>query len=130
MKFLIVWATARPEIFKKTCKEWIDKCSNKDNLIIKVAVNSEEHAQQLSEYDVKVVKTNRVGVTYPIYVLTSSLNKNDYADTDIVILSSDDFFPPDNWDIILQKEFENYNGCIVFNDENQPPGPRCKVDHI
>jgi hypothetical protein len=128
MKFIILWATNRTSTFKATCKEWIDKCTDKDNLIIKVAVNDEEAKKDLEGYDVTVVKTDRVGVTYSMYALSSSLNYLDYDNKDIVILASDDFFPPDKWNEILKKEFENYNGCIIFNDLN--PNFFCNVVQI
>lgn len=114
----ILWCTIRPEQFKKFHKIWIDRAKDK-NIKTIVAVNWEEHKQALNDYpvEVKVVNTNRIGVCYPSYILSSNLDCE--SDSDIVVFASDDFLPPDNWDEYLKSKFNGVDGCLFVPDGYQ-----------
>lgn len=118
-KIHILWCTVRPQQFMKFHKEWIDRSSNKDNIKTHVAVNWEQHKNELKDYpvDVEVVDTNRIGVCYPSYQLSSKLECE--KDSDIVVFASDDFLPPKNWDLYLVKKLEGRDGSLFVPDGYQ-----------
>ena len=103
----ILWATLRPEVFKNAHTEWIKRADNPENIKTYVAVNWKEHADQLREYLNKnyliTVNTNKIGVCFPSYELSSKLGiKMGVAnDNDIVVFASDDFMAPQGWDTYL-----------------------------
>jgi len=113
----ILWATIRPETFLEMHKIWMQRALNKNNIITKVAVNWEQHKQILKDFDVTVVNTDKIGVCYPSYVLSSNLEcKND---SDIIIFASDDFNPPVNWDNYLIKKMDGKSGGLIVRDGYQ-----------
>jgi hypothetical protein len=101
----ILWATIRPEQFKKMHSEWISKSDNKENIKTYVAVNWQEHYDILKNYlkeDYLIkVNTNKIGVCYPSYMLSSNLGVTigECSNDDIVVYASDDFMSPKSWDI-------------------------------
>jgi hypothetical protein len=103
----ILWCTLRPAQFQHAHTEWIKRADNPENIQTYVAVNWKEHADQLREYLKKnyliTVNTNKIGVCYPSYELSSKLGiKMGVAnDNDIVIFASDDFMAPQGWDTYL-----------------------------
>jgi len=140
MKYNIIWATIRPDNFIKCFDDWYEKCEDKSNIFLYLALSREGHVETIKKYlqskmdkeKVKLILTspNIVGVTYPTYMLCRYLTINTCKDDDIIILSSDDFFPPDKWDKILKEEFQNYSGCLIFNDLNQNAHPHGMVVQI
>jgi hypothetical protein len=112
----LLFCTIRPDVFKITHKEWMDKCDDKNNVVTKVVVSSEKDKKCLPYYDVLVSKYDKIGVCHPSYMLTKSLN---VQDEDIVILASDDFFPCDGWDSYLINIFSTFNGCLFVDDGYQ-----------
>jgi len=122
MKIHILWATIRPQTFLGMYKIWLEKSSNKD-IITHVAVNSHEDAnivkQVLGKNDeVIIVTTDRKGVCYPSYMLSSKLEANK---EDIVVFASDDFLPPSNWDSYLREQLDNKEGALFVRDGYQLP---------
>jgi len=115
----LLWCTIRPQQFIKFHQEWIRKAKNPTNIVTKVAVNWEQHKAELSNYitDVVVVKTDRIGVCYPSYQLSSNLECE--KDSDIVVFASDDFLPPDNWDEYLINKFDGKDGSLFVPDGYQ-----------
>jgi len=104
----ILWCTLRPVQFQHAHTEWIKRSDNPENIQTYVAVNWKEHADQLREYLKKnyliTVNTNKIGVCYPSYELSSKLGiKMGVAngDDDIVVFASDDFMAPQGWDTYL-----------------------------
>jgi hypothetical protein len=88
----ILWCTLRPAQFQHAHTEWIKRADNPENIQTYVAVNWKEHADQLRDYLKKnyliTVNTNKIGVCYPSYELSSKLGiKMGVAnDGDIVVL--------------------------------------------
>jgi hypothetical protein len=123
----ILWATIRPETFIKAHSEWIRRATNKENIKTYVAVNWKEHAEVLRDYlkndYIITLNTNKIGVCYPSYQLSSNLgiNMGKCEDNDVVIFASDDFLPPENWDEYLIEKFKNNNGLLMIRDGYQLP---------
>lgn len=115
----ILWCTIRPNQFLNFHKVWMDKASDKTDIKTHVAVNWEEHKKEIGDYpvEVMVVKTDKIGVTYPSYMLSSKLECE--KDSDIVVFASDDFLPPDNWDTYLKNKFNGVDGSLFVPDGYQ-----------
>lgn len=109
----LLWCTVRPNVFINTHKDWIDKSCNKNNIVTKIAVANKEQADLLKDYDVEIAESNKIGVCYPSYYLSSKLKANS---KDIVVLASDDFFAFEGWDEYLIKQFEDFSGGLFVND--------------
>ncbi len=120
MKIHLLWCTLRPEVFKSMHLEWIKKSSGNIEISTYVAVNWKEHADTLREYLSKdylvTLNTNKIGVCYPSYYLTSNLgiNMGKCENSDIVIFASDDFLPPNNWDIYLEEKLKDKGDVSLF----------------
>ena len=103
----ILWCTLRPEQFKHMHSEWIKRSDNPENIQTYVAVNWQQHADELKEYLSKnyliTLNTNKIGVCYPSYELSSNLGikMGQCKDDDIVVFASDDFMAPQGWDTYL-----------------------------
>jgi hypothetical protein len=117
-KIILLWATVRPEEFKVAHRHWMNTAKIRGNVITRVAVDTQEQAEQLPEFDVMITNNKRPGVCYPCYCLSSTTTAND---NDIIIFASDDFFPPDNWDIFLYNQLCNESEkLLMVNDGLQP----------
>jgi hypothetical protein len=97
----------------------MEKADNKENIRTIVAVNWEEHKEFLKDYPVEVVvvNTDKIGVCYPSYILSSTLECEN--DSDVVVFASDDFLPPDSWDTYLINKFKEQDGCLFVPDGYQ-----------
>jgi hypothetical protein len=100
-------------------QKWLEKADNKENIRTIVAVNWEEHKEFLKDYPVEVVvvNTDKIGVCYPSYILSSTLECEN--DSDVVVFASDDFLPPDSWDTYLINKFKEQDGCLFVPDGYQ-----------
>ena len=113
----LLWPTVRPEVMKSTYQHWLDMAHNSAEVTVHIAVNTLEQAELLQEFeDVYVCGDKIKGVAFPSYVLSTNLKA---APNDIIILASDDFFAPKNWDSYLKKAFKRFNGCLLVNDGYQ-----------
>lgn len=124
----ILWATIRPQQFKEMHSEWIKRADNPENIQTYVAVNWVEHANELRDYLKKnyliTLNTNRIGVCYPSYQLSSNLGvkMGQCKEDDIVILASDDFMAPEGWDSYLVNKLEGKGDvCLMCLDGYQLP---------
>jgi len=116
----LLWATVRPGFMKETYQYWLDKAINPDNIKIKIAVNTHEQRQELAQFD-DIIVTNQkyVGTVYPIYMITTVLQLNG---DDIIIVASDDFYPPQGWDEHLISKLKDKCACYFVNDGYQASG--------
>lgn len=117
----LLWATIRPYTFIGIHKIWIERANDKHNITTYVAVNSVTDAdlvkQVLTKNDtVTVINTNKKGVCYPCYMLSSKLEGNK---DDIVVFASDDYIPPVGWDVYLHEKLNNREGGLLINDGYQ-----------
>lgn len=124
----ILWATIRPHIFLNMHKEWLNRSDAPDEIVTYVAVNTDEEADILRDYMVDnyllTLKTNKVGVCYPAYQLTSRLGKEmgNVENDDIVIFASDDFLPPPSWDTYLKNKLKDKGDVgLMVRDGYQKP---------
>lgn len=124
----ILWATIRPNQFKHMHQEWINRSDNKDLIKTYVAVNTKEHEHYLKDYlkndYIITVDTNKIGVCYPSYKLTSKLGIDfgKCENNDIVIFASDDFLAPQSWDTYLINKLKDKgdNGLFVRDGYQRP----------
>ncbi len=123
----ILWCTLRPAQFQHAHTEWIKRADNPDNIQTYVAVNWKEHADQLRDYLKKnyiiTVNTNKIGVCYPGYQLTSNLGvkMGQCKDDDIVVFASDDFMAPQGWDTYLINKLSGRDDALFVRDGYQLP---------
>lgn len=118
----LLWCTIRPEQFIKTHQVWMDRIEDKNDVITYVCVNWKEHRDIISEYIdtsknyIITIKTDKIGVCYPSYELTSRLgiDMGICKDEDIVVFASDDFVPPTNWDKYLNEKFKTIGDKTLF----------------
>ena len=124
----ILWCTLRPQQFIQMHKEWIKRADNASNIKTYVAVNWEEHRQQLLDYlksdYILTLNTNKIGVCYPSHQLSSNLGirMGNCQDDDIVIFASDDFMAPQGWDTyLINKLKDKGNVSLMVRDGYQLP---------
>jgi hypothetical protein len=124
----ILWATIRPQQFKKMHSEWIKRADNPENIQTYVAVNWEQHATELKDYlknnFLITLNTNKIGVCYPSYQLSSNLGikMGKCEDNDIIVFASDDFMAPEGWDTYLVNKLEDKGDvCLMCLDGYQLP---------
>ena len=123
----ILWCTIRPVQFKSAHSEWIKRADNPQNIQTYVAVNWQQHADELREYlksnFLITVNTNKIGVCYPSYQLSSNLGikMGVTKDDDIVIFASDDFMAPQGWDTYLINKLRGRDDALMVRDGYQLP---------
>lgn len=119
-KIHLLYPTARPDKFRETIQFWLDNAISPENICVRVAVDSQEHCERLSEYDVIVVNNPRCGITTPLLALSHTINCDNHDD--IIVVPSDDFFCPPAWDIyLLEKHSETNYEVLQVNDAHQHP---------
>jgi hypothetical protein len=124
----ILWCTLRPQQFIQMHQEWIRRSDNPSEIKTYVAVNWEQHKSELenylkSEYLVSL-NTDRIGVCYPSYMLSSNLGKEfgECKDEDIVVFASDDFLAPQGWDTYLKSKLKEKGDVgLMVRDGYQKP---------
>jgi hypothetical protein len=122
----LLWCTIRPEVFKQMHPYWTGRSNNPSNIKTHVAVNTTEHQNLIKEYfsdknyDYRIIEVNtdRIGVCYPSYALSSTTEGNI---GDIVVFASDDFLPPMNWDTYLLSKLKEREGGLIVRDGYQLP---------
>lgn len=124
----ILWCTLRPQQFLQMHSEWINRADNPSNIQTYVAVNWEQHAVELKEYlknnFLITLNTNKIGVCYPSYQLSSNLGTKmgKCEDNDIVIFASDDFMAPQSWDTYLINKLKDKGDVgLMVRDGYQLP---------
>lgn len=127
-KIHILWCTLRPAQFKQMHSEWIRRADNPENIQTYVAVNWEQHANELRDYlksnFLITLNTNRIGVCYPSYQLSSNLGikMGKCEDSDIVVFASDDFMAPQGWDTYLINKLKDKGDVgLMVRDGYQLP---------
>jgi hypothetical protein len=112
-RILLLWPTVRPQIMKTTYQHWIDTSSKENKIDVKIAVNDVAQRNELSDFMDVMVVGNKRGPTWATYNLTQSIK---CEDNPIIIVVSDDFFSPLDWDKSLIGIFDDWNGSVVVND--------------
>lgn len=118
----LLWPTIRPHTFVRIHKIWMERSLNRDNISTHIAVENQDDFNIVKEYlpDSKIIISNskRSGVCYPSYLLSSELEPNS---EDIIILASDDFIPPNNWDEYVVNKLKSKGGVLMVRDGYQAP---------
>jgi len=122
----LLWCTIRPEVFKQMHPYWTGRANNPSNIQTHIAVNVESHSELIKEYfkdkdlqfRVITVNTERIGVCYPSYALSST---TEGVNGDLVVFASDDFLPPINWDTYLISKLNSKEGGLIVRDGYQLP---------
>lgn len=124
----ILWCTLRPAQFKGMHSEWIKRSDNPENIKTYVAVNWEKDSNELKSYLSKDfllnLNTNKIGVCYPSYQLSSKLGieMGIAKDDDIVVFASDDFMAPQGWDTYLIDKLKDKGDVgLIVRDGYQLP---------
>lgn len=124
----ILWCTLRTQQFKNMHSEWIKRSDNPSNIETYVAVNWQEHENELKDYlkdnFLISLNTDRIGVCYPSYQLSSRLgvDMGQCKDDDIVVFASDDFMAPQGWDTyLINKLKDKGNVGLMVRDGYQLP---------
>lgn len=131
MKIHILWCTIRPAQFQIAHTEWLKRADNPDDINTYVAVNWAEHSADLSKYldlvnkdYIVTLNTNKIGVCYPSYQLSSNLGvkMGKCEDSDIIVFASDDFMAPQGWDTYLKNKLEGKGDVgLMVRDGYQLP---------
>lgn len=124
----ILWCTLRPTQFKHMHSEWIKRADNPKNIQTYVAVNWQQHADDLRDYlksnFLITLNTNKIGVCYPSYQLSSNLGikMGKCENSDIVVFASDDFMAPQSWDTYLINKLKDKGDVgLMVRDGYQLP---------
>lgn len=118
-KIYVLWASIRPKMVYSTWKEWLTKCKNKENIFLQIAVSDLSQKIEIDSFGFQncevFVFDDKPGYNYAITRLTQNLETEDDS---ILLLLSDDFFPPENlyWDEFLLSKFNDWDGAIFLND--------------
>lgn len=118
----VLWPTIRPEVALKMADLWCDRSKDMYGVEFYFAVNDDtpnsEVLEKIKNCGPSIEKTgNKTGVTHSATVLTRKLfNSDDLLDNDIVILASDDFEAPQNWDKNLIDQYVDFDGALIVND--------------
>jgi hypothetical protein len=110
----LLCSTIRPKVFRSTHAEWVAKAHHPSNFRTKLVVDSRYDLEELSDFDCTLYTGETTGLTKPLTLLTQSLT--DLNDTDIIVVMSDDFFPPKNWDLFLIEQFKDFDGALSVYD--------------
>lgn len=109
-----------------TLNDWISKASDPDNVYVFVQTDTLEEASQIEHDNIickGAQKYKTPGVTGPCQSLIYMIMLQSVVqirDDDMIIFASDDFFPPEDWDEILEEHA--WDGALIFNDTIQGPG--------
>jgi hypothetical protein len=119
-RIILMWGTVRPDMMYETYKHWMDTRILGTEIIVKVAVYTEEQKQQIDNFNIPYcevfVINEKPGYTYAVYKLSELLEADD---DDILIYISDDFYSPEGWDAYLFGKFLNWDGALFLNDGYQ-----------
>lgn len=113
-QIVLLWPTLRPDLFKERLADWYDKAHNRSRVKVRVAVNTEQQRDELSDFShVQVIGDSHPGVAYASHQLAKEV---DGLPGDVIILASDDFYPPDGWDSWIYNQMNDFYGALLVND--------------
>jgi len=122
----LLWCTIRTGNFPNVHKIWLDRTKRKDGVKCHVLVSTQNEATFLRQYFDAIKQDNRIevyqppypGVCLPSYKLSSTLEFNS---DDIIVFGSDDFTPPQEWDVYLIQKLSGKSGVLMVRDGYQLP---------
>lgn len=126
-KIYLISATIRPDVYKETLGVWLDRASNKSNIIVYIITDTPEDQKQIDKC--KLYGLPAFGITKPLTKLTLDLVGRVKGD-DIIVVMSDDFFPPENWDLYLLSFYKNNIGAVSVKVDGLNDGGRNDIVSI
>lgn len=113
----LLWPTIRPAMMLQTLEVWRKTSDKPGELKVKVAVNTPAERQQLmAQPDVIIVGAHRRGPVHATHCLAQQVQAQP---SDLIILASDDFYPPHHWDTFLTGHARGFEGGLLVNDGYQ-----------
>jgi hypothetical protein len=120
----LITATIRPEQFLETEAFWRKQSSKKNEIITKVIVDTEADKKIINNLEIcDVYGLKAGGITKPLTKLTKKLVSH-IRDEDIIVVMSDDFYPPKNWDKYLIDFYKKHKGCLSVKIKGLNDGGR------
>jgi hypothetical protein len=120
----LVTATIRPEQFLETEAFWRKQSSKKNEITTKVIVDTESDKKIINNPEIcDVYGLKAGGITKPLTKLTKKLVSY-IDDEDIIVVMSDDFYPPKNWDKYLINFYKKHKGCLSVKIKGLNDGNR------
>lgn len=108
-KIYLISATIRPDVYKETLNIWLSKASKRSDIKVEVIADTKEDQKKID--GCKLYGLPAFGITKPLTKLTLDLVDR-IKNNDIVVVMSDDFFPPDNWDTYLFDFYKKNVGAL------------------
>ena len=116
-KIFVLWPTVRPAMFIQTVNDWIERSVNEHNIYYLPRVTDNVQANEINMcFKMRCNVFPSVGNTSLSSTLYGQCLGMDCEDTDIILVAQDDLYPPNSWDEIVLKEFEDHDGAVFFND--------------
>lgn len=110
----LLWSTCRPLVMIDTHDHWMSNSVHPGDIKTLVAVDTEEDAAQLiHKFNITIACNPRGGVVKPLHCLVENIVAED---NDILVVPSDDFYAPANWDMIIQENMHQGDGVLKVND--------------
>jgi hypothetical protein len=126
-KIYLISATIRPDVYKDTLKVWLSRASNESAIKIDIIADTPEDQKQID--NCKLYGLPAFGITKPLTKLTLDLVSR-VKDDDIIVVMSDDFFPPENWDTYLLGFYKNNTGALSVKVDGLNDGGRSVIVSI
>lgn len=120
----LLWATVRPDLFKDAHRTWVERSSSK-SFTTSIVVDTEDAANLVLSHTKLLAATSfkprRKGICKPLWALTRFLMQNRvWANSDTLIVVSDDFVPPYDWDRkVGGRGREGLDYCLLADDGYQ-----------
>lgn len=109
----LLWPTVRPAMMEDTYAHWWRNAANKQFKIM-IAVNTADQKKAIKIPNADIIITgNKRGVTGPCHAMAQRV---DGPDSDIIVLASDDFYAPKDWDAWLVDFLANKTAAVRVND--------------
>ena len=111
--FHILWATARPKQAAETYQVWYGNARDKWRLHFRFNTVESAGELDLPRVDAVLTDPDRIGVCNALYKLTQPLEVDN---DDVVIVASDDVYPPLNFDTLLDAVLTCKRGMLWVGD--------------
>jgi len=109
----LLWPTIRPNMMQSTHEIWHRNSKNKNYKLL-IAVNNQSQKDAIHIKNAEIIISGETrGVTHACNELTKNIEPED---NDIIVLTSDDMYAPQNWDAWLERTLKGKHGALLVND--------------